>query len=379
MRWLTLWIVLLGLALPAFAADPATVKDLERIVARARGKPDAHVARQISGMQLTERLSTARLTKLKSALPGEEARSALLVVADASAFLTPPADEIPANEAPDRAAQQAMLSRTVRYLTQTIPMLPDFLATQDTVQFSDGPMRTSPLTGRISWNSKIHAVANSSTAVRFVADKGDVQGQGRSGAGLAPAGAQLTVEGVFGPIFGVVLKDALGSSPRWSHWEQGTPGPMAVFHYEVVQERSHYLLQYFTVYGIQDRVTAYRGEISLDPATGAILRVTMLAMLPPRDSITEADILVEYGPVELGGKTYICPSRSVALSKSRDTNPVDGGFAIPGSVEPPLKIELSDVSYQQYHLFRTQVRMLPPDASDPSAVPPQAIPPAPNR
>jgi VWFA-related protein len=50
----------------------------------------------------------------------------------------------------------------------------------------------------------------------------------------------------------------------------------------------------------------------LTPSDGSFLRLTLQADLKPSYPIAVADILVEYGPVEIGGKTYICPVKSVA-------------------------------------------------------------------
>jgi hypothetical protein len=54
-------------------------------------------------MELTERLSSTELTKLESLLKGKKARQALIVLADQSAFLAPPAQDIPSTPAPDAA------------------------------------------------------------------------------------------------------------------------------------------------------------------------------------------------------------------------------------------------------------------------------------
>ena len=380
MRRLTLSMVLLALALPACAAGPVTVQDLEKAAARAHDGPDGSMARELSELHLTERLSTARLMRMKAALPGEKSRQALLALADASVFLALPSGEIPAKDAPDNAAQDLIVAHAVGYLTKTIHMLPDLLATQQKVQFSDGPMRTSRLTGKSSWEAKFHTVSASSAPVRFIADRGDVENENTAASGSAPAFDRLTVEGTFGPMFGGVLKDALANHPAWSHWEPGTGAPVAVFHYSVAQEKSHFVLQYSTTFGVQSHVTAYSGEIALDPDTGEILRVTLLAAPESKDPIVEADVMVEYGPVEIGGKVYICPVRSVALSRSVDNNIMDGAFGATSSTQGlPLKVELNDVAYTQYHLFRTQLRVLAPD-SEPSAEPPPAQPPqSPNR
>jgi len=358
-RRLTLLSMGIGLALPLFATEAVTVNELETAVVKIHRESDAEAAKRLSEVNLTERLSTARLVRLKAELPGEKSRQALDAVADASAFLSLPSSDIPLTAAPDRAAQDAILLRTGEYLAKTIPKLPDFFATKETTQFSDGPLTTSRITGKESWNPKLQLVGKSTVIVSFAAAKGELENQSGETTSAAASGTKLAVEGVFGPILAVVRKDVLGSNPAWSHWELGPSGPMAVFRYQVAEEKSHYVLQDSSGEGLPSPVAAYHGEIAVDPGTGAILRLTLLAEPRPNGPVALADILVEYGSVELGGKPYICPLRSVALSKARSVNTLEGLYVYPLSVQSPFKLEVNDVEFSQYHLFRSEVRLLP--------------------
>jgi len=144
MRKLTILILLAGMALPAFAANDVksemvSVAQLEQALAAAHGKPDADLAQQLSGMELTERLSAARLVRLKTDLPGEKARLALAILADSAEFLSPPAAEIPADTAPDPTTARQMLTAIVDYVNKTVPQLPNLIAVRDTTRFEDQP------------------------------------------------------------------------------------------------------------------------------------------------------------------------------------------------------------------------------------------------
>ncbi|MGA8109257.1 MAG: hypothetical protein WB974_07465 [Acidobacteriaceae bacterium] len=83
----------------AQAAKPVTVAQLEQILETDRGQSDRHVAGQLAGLTLTERLSAERLDRWKSTFPGRRTQAALLLLADESAFLALPAADI-ANDAP---------------------------------------------------------------------------------------------------------------------------------------------------------------------------------------------------------------------------------------------------------------------------------------
>ena len=139
MRRLAVMIVLAGMALPALAARQMTVEELAQAVAPLKGKRDADAAWQLAGMQLSERLSTARAEQLEKEMPGEKSRQALEAVADASQFLDPPAADIPAKATPDFAEQRRMMGLVVAYVAKTIPLLPNFFATRVTTRFEDVP------------------------------------------------------------------------------------------------------------------------------------------------------------------------------------------------------------------------------------------------
>ncbi len=120
-------LLLAASALPVIAAtskaagsEKVTVCQLERVLAAAQGKPDAEVARQLSGLELIERMNSAKLVRWQVAFPGERTRQALLILADSSVFLDPPNEEIPANRTPDSAALRQMLVQVVNYVNTTL-------------------------------------------------------------------------------------------------------------------------------------------------------------------------------------------------------------------------------------------------------------------
>jgi hypothetical protein len=65
-------------------------------------------------------------------------------------------------------------------------------------------------------------------------------------------------------------------------------------------------------------------------------------------------ILVEYAPVTIGEQSYICPVRGVAFSKV----PVAHGAAAADASAVNVQTELNDVAFTQYHLFRSQARIV---------------------
>ncbi len=366
MRALALLLALTGLVLPAFGAKRVTVDGLEQTLAAAHGLQDAEVARQLSDLELTERLSTAKLDRLRAGLSGEKSRQTLMILADASTFLEPPAGEIPRQPAPDVATQRKILALTVNYASRTLHELPNFFATRVTSSFEDSPAVTMPGANTTAYQS-IHLVGESKVTVTFREGREVVEKST-----LDPRLRMLTTSGVFGPILGTVVVDAARSKLAWSHWEQGQTGLQAVFSYEVPKEKSHYTLTYDTIAAnpscsttpqTLSKVVAYHGEMAVDPASGTILRLMLMADLKPDEFMINSGIEVDYGQVSIGGKDYFLPVRSVTSSIAHSLL-VRGGWGhgqgCPSlDVTPGLQRSLNDVVFENYHVFRSEMEIVP--------------------
>jgi hypothetical protein len=84
----------------------------------------------------------------------------------------------------------------------------------------------------------------------------------------------------------------------------------------------------------------------------------MRAGLSWRLPLQHSDIMIEYGPVILGETSYICPIRSVSISRSRSIVQVSE-FGEVFKANAPFETILNDVKYENYHLFRSSSRVLP--------------------
>ncbi|MGC2403781.1 MAG: hypothetical protein WA510_28570 [Acidobacteriaceae bacterium] len=298
------------------AGRPVNGEQLQQMLTAANHQPDKKLAKQLYELELTERLSTAKLTRCEASLPGPEARRALRLLVDQSLFSDSLASEIAAIAEPNLEAQSKMVALSVDYANKTIRQLPNLYATKVTNSFERKEKKP------------LHWVRTESAIVRY-RDGEEILGSGDS----QLLGAQgMTTSGEFGPVLTAALLDAGQGDLSWSHWEQGVAGPEAVFRYAVAAGKSHY--------HVNGQSPAYRGEITLDPSNGTILRLMLRADPNSSDALLRADFVIEYGPVELGGKTYICPLKGVAVS-----------------VEPRLW-SLNDITFEQYHLYRATAHIL---------------------
>jgi hypothetical protein len=384
MRKLALLSLMIGLAMPAFATKKVSVAQLEQIVAAVHAKTDAKAAEQIYELELTERLSTARFAQDKADLPGPLARQALLAVADASAFLDLPAADIPGAPAPDQGLQAAMWAKALDYAGKMLSRLPNFFATRDTINYADVPSLPPRDQTETLRYQPLHEVGNSSATVLYRGGHEFVDKASSRHTDSNRNEFELGTDAAFGSVLPTVLADSAPGGAAWSHWEQGPAGLMAVFRYAVAQRASHYAVTFPGPSRDTHLLPAYHGEVGINPANGSILRLTMVAELKPNDPGTKVDLLVDYGAVQIGGGTYICPVKSVAYSLVREvrlnSNSMDGEQQ---DMRGPLQSRVNDVVFSQYHLFRAEMRILPEgaetDGQGPAPTHPQAQPTQPNR
>jgi hypothetical protein len=153
---------------------------------------------------------------------------------------------------------------------------------------------------------------------------------------------------------------------------------VAVFRYVVRTENPHYNVTQCCLVGGKTFVASprYLGELAIDPGTGAILRLTMEsepgwireANLTPVLPIKGAAMMVEYGPVELGGRRYVCPLRSVVTMRLRTVRTLTN-WGQTFDIYAPYETLLDDIVYTDYHKFGSEARMLPGFDVAPAATP----------
>jgi len=379
MRRFFLALLLAFFALSAFAQksptpksdaqEKITVKGLEQALSASVGKSDAEMAQALSRLELTERLSGTRFAHLRTNLPGEKSQQALLILADQSAFLPPPDDEVVQDAAPDAAATRQMLVQIVNYVNNTLRQLPNLMAVRETTSFEDRPASDSlESTGVVSLSYlPIHFVGKSNVAVTY-RDRKEVVDEAATKS-LKQGGpiVGMTTSGEFGPFLSSVVADALKGKITWKRWEQDAGAKLAVFDIEVPDEKSNYYVKFCCVPNgymstgqadlkVFNERASYHGEIGFNPADGSILRLTIQAEMPPKGLVPNAGIALEYGTVEIGGKSYICPTKSVSVYQAHIA--MQQGMTSNTHFQGPAKTYLNDVEFIQYRRFGSETRIL---------------------
>ncbi len=384
MRCTTLFLLLsLLVAAQAHAGKSVTVEQLSREVISFGKQSDVKAAERLYDLQLTERLSANKLTAFEAALPGPESRRALVALADQAEFLDPPQTEIPNQPAPSVAQQREIIAKSIDYVKATLNRMPNLFANRDTIRFEDiPPGLRDESTDTIVPYQPLHPVSRSMETVLYQGGQELIQKQAAQPGGSNPVATGMVTSGEFGPIFPVVYGDLPKGNLRWSHWEQSETGLESVFRFDVPKAASHYQVEFCCIRGqLYQEFRAYHGALTIDPANGTILRMTLIADPEKGAEVAEADLMVEYGPVELGEKKYFCPLRSISVSRapgqieriapvhdrilsmSQATSPNEAGE---GS---PLQTMLNEATYNNYHLFRADAQILSAGSSEGGSIP----------
>ncbi len=316
---------------------------------------DSEKARQLTGLELTVRLSERKLATLYAIAHGKRTRQQLRILADASAFLDPPAEEILTAPPPDASQQQHMMSLFSEYLASAIHKLPDYFARRITTRYQETAMY---LDSGVNYQP-LHQTDSSTTTVRYRNGREDTDAKSHS---LRVGNPQLITYGVFGPALQDVLQAIRNGTLKWVRWEQDTAGRAAVFRASIPLDqstRSAWVCCVPDGDGKQayQRYTGYHIDIAIDPGSGAVFRLSFQSDLKSTTPIGRSDIMIEYGPIEIGEKTYYCPLRSVSIMRSRSVRKLadaDEWFMSYG----PYITMLNDVGFDRYHMFRSESRIL---------------------
>jgi hypothetical protein len=120
--------------------------------------------------------------------------------------------------------------------------------------------------------------------------------------------------GEFGSLLNGIFAASSKTEFTGKGWARIRKRRAAVFGYRVAQENSNYVVRDATAPGgPTSAISAYHGEVSVDPETRAVLRVTLSAEPPANFPITESTCWTEYEYRDVVGKRYLVPADSRAF------------------------------------------------------------------
>jgi hypothetical protein len=363
------------------ATPKVTVAQLEQFLSTTHGLKDGKLAKQLSDMKLTERLSDANEERLAEGLPGKRSRLALVAIADESAFLDLPAAEIPSLPPPDHATQLILTNKAVEFAIHTMKALPNFTATRTTVGF-EGTATTVAHDVRdaiVPWEGydrlMVNGVTNEAVVYRdgrevYENDRG-WQAAPRPGWRFVDCGSNFP--GEFGEVLGSAALAATQGTVVWSHWEKGASGLLAVFRY--AGDLSYRLQIICPSHAVPPPVLIHSsGEIAVNPRDGTVLRVTEMWRwtddpMGYGNIQEDRDIVVEYGQVLIGGETYLCPVRSssVVIYPFQQPRAWMDQFERDHNLSGDPLLELvNDITFTNFHVFRAEAHILSGNGEGPA-------------
>jgi hypothetical protein len=339
------WIlVFLVAASPAWAVKKMTVQQLHDLLVslqQAR-KTDAEVAVELKQVELSEELTSSEIGALLGYFPGPLATEQISILEARSDVLAPPPTDLPTAPAPDAAAQKALLDKTIDYAAKTYAQLPHLTASKVTMRYQDN--MEAPVAGSGKDLSPTWADPNQGTVNKFIhyIDFTQTPIESRNGAEMASKVKDKTPWGAngkialfgSGPALGAVVQEAQAAGKlTWLRWETVNGKQTAVYSFAVDKKKSHYAVDY-CCFPDTDRVggtnsvianttqiysdwkdvkatVPYRGELFIDPQTGAIDRLVIKADFKPSDVIHLEETRIDYSPVTVGGNVLILPVRTI--------------------------------------------------------------------
>jgi hypothetical protein len=362
------WIlVVLMLASPAWAAKKLTVQQLKDLLISLQQdrKTDEEVAAELKHVELTEELTRDAMNKIVEFASGKHSTEQIYVLEARSATLPPPASDLPANPAPDAAAQKVILDKAVDYTTKSYAQLPHLTATKTTLRFQDNTEAVDPCSGIAGcakdvvtspgfsqWAPFIHFISSTETPV-----------VSEHGTEMMPSKKDKTPWGANGmivflgpePSLGAILQDAQAAgSIQWLRWQLINGKRAAVFSFKVPITNSRLAVdvccfptsiqtgiariynsmdatvvagqeavgggaggvtgnfQTNTSYDQQFKATVpYHGEIFVDLNTGIVVRLITQAEFKASDDVQQEDQRIDYGPVMIGASALVLPVKTI--------------------------------------------------------------------
>ena len=386
-------VLLLLIAIPAWSAKKMTVGELKDMLLtlHKQGSSDADVANALKQVQLTEELTRGMMNSLVPEVPGQLSTEQIYVLEARSAMLAPPPSDIPTTPAPDAAGQQALLVKGQEFVGKTFTQTPAVTATRTTLRFQDNVEALAASSGMhgsaadasvgresISPYQFVHYINASDTTITI--DRGDEKlPEDKTRWGGNGMIALMTPDPGLAQVW-AEAKDA--GTVKWLRWELINGKPAAVFSYEVPKKKTHLALnvccfpkidqtgtarftssgtgiggggssqgaaggargnfQTNTDYSPYKTIAPYHGEFFIDPDTGTVVRMITQAELRSSEVVHQVDTRIDYGPVTVGDKSLVLPTKTVV-----DTEVVPYGESGAGGYHTRATLFTSEYKNQQ--------------------------------
>ena len=284
---------------------------------------DKRIARSLKSMRLTESLTEETTGLLLKMGAGPETARALQMLQRQSARLPlPPAEVLATSPAPSESELREITLRAQHYVSEYLLQFPDFIATENVRQFHNYEANYSPSVfpgadqRLISVDDRWHEGIVYTTEI---ADAAGREYHEKRGAGKDISSRITRISrGEFGGMLAEILGPGRDYKFGWDRWEVVNCVRTAVLRYNVDTAASRYTVSYRVVdpggkSRAQNVNVGHRGLVYVDPRSGAVMRLILYAIgFPELAEVNAAGHVLDYGEVNIGGKSYFIPVRSIA-------------------------------------------------------------------
>jgi hypothetical protein len=227
--------------------------------------------------------------------------------------------------------QTEILARARAAALEYSKSLPDFLCTEMVRRFEDpyGSNRWRPLDTlaiKISYSGH--------EQYQLVSRNG-----GPTPPDLESAGGAIS-SGEFGTRLVDIFDQESATEFAWKGWGRVRRQRVAVFTYRVDQPHSRNRITFGDPHSrVRAVVAAFHGEISVDPESGAALRITLTAEMPLGFPITACSSWTEYDYRDVAGRRFLLP----VASESR--------------MEEGRYLAMNQIAFRDYRKFQTETNI----------------------
>ncbi|MGA8732250.1 MAG: hypothetical protein WB608_26080 [Terracidiphilus sp.] len=352
-------LVLALAASQAWAAKKITVDELQATLAsmHQENKTDAEVANALKQVELSEELTRNKMNSMVGSVPGPLTTEQIYILEARSATLSPPAVDLPTVAAPDGTTQKAILDKAADYVSKTYEQLPHISATKTTLRFQDNVEAAAPSSGMHGSATDVSTGSSFVSAFQFIhyINSTDSRIESEFGAEKLSAEKDKTPWGANkmialqepDPSLGAVFQEAQAAGDiKWLRWETLNDKQVAVYSFDVPKKKAHFALNVCCFPDVDQAGVAtfqssglasarggaggakgnfqtntnwhnfksnvpYHGELFIDADSGIVMRMITEAELKPSDVVHQEDTRVDYGPVNVGGKIFVLPIKTV--------------------------------------------------------------------
>jgi len=256
-----------------------------------------------------------------------------------SAFLPPPASDLPNDPPPDAAAQQALLAKTQTYATQTLAQLPSLTASRMTIRFQDAIAAVSTFAkgagmsdaGDPTWTQVDQPYLHMVSAVPYPVqlDHASEVAPAKKNKTQFRSGDLIGSENPPMPLSAIFQEAASNGDLKWLRWQTIDAKKIAVLSFAIDKNKTKNTVDYccfpvtdttgvsfgnlqsYSEWKPYQTRAGYYGEIFINPESGRIVRTNIHAKLKPTEFVHSEGVRTDYAFINVQLSPTVVPVQRI--------------------------------------------------------------------